>query len=56
MIPNQPEAKPPTPHACEISHLHLSPAPYTPPDTHLYLIFKFSLYNLKRANIYGRNM
>jgi len=30
-IPNRPKAKPPTPHTCEISHLHLSAAPYTPP-------------------------
>ena len=29
---------------------------YTPIQMHVYLIDKFSLYNLKMANIYGRNM
>jgi len=34
----------------------LYPAPYTPLQMHVYLIDKFSLYNLKMVNIYGRNM
>ena len=51
MIPNQPKANPPPTHTCEISHLHLPPAPYTPLQMHVYLTDKFSLYNLKMANI-----
>jgi hypothetical protein len=47
---------PPPPHTCEISHLHPLPTPDTPLHTHVYLIDKFSLYNLKMANICGRNM
>ena len=58
MIPNQPKAKPPTPpptlarSRTYTSSLH----PLYPLQMHVYLIDKFSFYNLKMANIYGRNM
>ena len=56
MIPNQPKVKPPT-HTCETSHLHFPPCTlYTPLQIHVYLIDKFSLYNLMMAKFCGRNM
>ena len=57
MIPNQPKAKPhPTP-ALARSRTYTSPLhPIHPLQIHVYLIDKFSLYNLEMANIYGRNM
>jgi hypothetical protein len=57
MIPNQPKAKPHTPP--HLQDLALTPLPHTlihPLEMHVYLIDKFSLYNLKMANIYGQNM
>ena len=52
-----PWPSPPPPHTCEISHLQLLPLhPIQPPQMHVYLIDKFSLYNLKMDNICGRNM
>jgi hypothetical protein len=58
MIPNQPKAKPPPPpHTLGRPRIYTSPLhPIHPLQMHVYLIDKFALYNLKMANIYGRNM
>ena len=57
MVPNQPKSKAPTPqHAWDLA---LKPPPLHPThplQMHVYVIDKFSLYNLKMADICGRNM
>jgi len=63
MIPNQPKANTPPPHTHTHTHTLARSRTYTSPlhriyplQMHVYLIDKFSLYNLMMANIYGRNM
>ena len=55
MIPNQPKAKPHTPTLARSRTYTFPPHPIHPLEMHVYLIDKFSMYNLKMANIYGRN-